>query len=80
MCWSARAKSFISGGTRAEPPYDHSGETIRASDELNRLLKQQEKFASNFPDFLAKPELVAGLVRSRRSFIGNFSMWTIKAW
>jgi len=48
----ARTKRFISGGTSAEPPYDHSGETIRASEELNGLLKQQDKIRRQFSGFL----------------------------
>src|SRR4029450_3418788 len=40
---AARTHSFSSGGTSAQPPYDHGGQTIRAGDELNGLLKQQEK-------------------------------------
>lgn len=51
---AARAKSFVSGGTSAEPPYDHSGETIRAGDELNSLLKQHEKIRKQFSGFLAQ--------------------------
>jgi hypothetical protein len=49
---AARAKSFTSGGTAAQPPYDHSGETIRASEELNSLLKQQDKIRKQFSGFL----------------------------
>src|SRR5438094_10129573 len=29
---SARTKSFVSGGMSAQPPYDHAGPSIRASD------------------------------------------------
>src|SRR5207249_2829625 len=49
-----RAKSFVSGGTSAQPPYDHSGETIRASEELNGLLKQQDKIRRQFSGFLGE--------------------------
>lgn len=49
---AARAKSFISGGTAAQPPYDHSGETISANNEFNSLLKQQEKIRKQFSGFL----------------------------
>jgi hypothetical protein len=45
---SARTHSFSSGGTSAQPPYDHGGQTIRAGDELNGLLKQQEKIRRQF--------------------------------
>jgi len=45
---AARTHSFSSGGTSAQPPYDHGGQTIRAGDELNGLLKQQEKIRRQF--------------------------------
>src|SRR4029450_13096131 len=35
---TARTKSFVSGGMAAEPPYDHTGPSVRASDEVNGLL------------------------------------------
>src|SRR5213593_1254894 len=35
---SARTKSFVSGGISAQPPYDHAGPSVRASDEVNGLL------------------------------------------
>jgi hypothetical protein len=47
-----RTKRFMSGGTSAQPPYDHGGETVRASEELNGLLKQQEKIRRQFSGFL----------------------------
>ena len=49
---AARTHSFSSGGTSAEPPYDHGGQTIRAGDELNGLLKQQEKIRHQFSSLL----------------------------
>ena len=45
---AARTHSFSSGGTSAQPPYDHGGQTIRAGDELNGLFKQQEKIRHQF--------------------------------
>jgi hypothetical protein len=45
---AARTHSFSSGGTSAQPPYDHGGQTIRAGEELNGLLKQQEKIRRQF--------------------------------
>ena len=56
----ARAKSFISGGTSAEPPYDHSGETIRVSEELNGLLKQQGKIRRQFSGLLGETGIGRG--------------------
>jgi hypothetical protein len=55
-----RAKSFVNGGTSAQPPYDHSGETIRASEELNGLLKQQEKIRRQFSGFLGETGIGRG--------------------
>ena len=48
----ARAKSFVAGGTSAEPPYDHGSETIRVSEEVNGLLKQEDKVRRQFSGFL----------------------------
>jgi len=49
---AARTHSFSSGGTSAQPPYDHGGQTIRAGDEVNGLLKQQEKIRHQFSSLL----------------------------
>jgi hypothetical protein len=49
---TSRAKSFVSGGMSAEPPYDHAGPSIRASDEVNGLLREQEKIRRQFSGFL----------------------------
>jgi hypothetical protein len=49
---SRRAKAFSSGGTAALPPYDFSGETVRANDELNTLLKNQDKIRKQFSGLL----------------------------
>src|SRR5246127_4592104 len=49
---TARTKSFVSGGMSAEPPYDHAGPSIRASDEVNGLLREQEKIRRQFSGFL----------------------------
>jgi hypothetical protein len=48
----SRAKSFVSGGTSGQPPYDHSGKAIRASDELNGLLREQGKIQRQFSGLL----------------------------
>lgn len=57
---AARAQSFSSGGTSAQPPYDHTGEAIRASEEANTLLKQQEKIRRQFSGFLAQTGISRG--------------------
>ena len=49
---TTRTKSFASSGTSGQPPYDHSGHAIRASDELNGLLKEQEKIRRQFSGLL----------------------------
>jgi hypothetical protein len=49
---TTRAKSFASSGTSGQPPYDHGGKAVRASDELNGLLREQEKIRRQFSGFL----------------------------
>ena len=51
---SNRARNFVSGGTSAQPPYDHTSEAIRPGDELNGLLKQQEKIRRQFSGLLGE--------------------------
>jgi hypothetical protein len=70
---TARTKSFVSGGMAAEPPYDHAGPSVRASDEVNGLLREQDKIRQQFSGLLGatgigrgagslKPELYWELV------------------
>jgi hypothetical protein len=49
---TARTKSFVSGGMAAQAPYDHSGSAIRASDEVNGLLREQGKIRQQFSGLL----------------------------
>jgi len=49
---TARTKSFASGGMSAQAPYDHAGPSIRASDEVNGLLREQEKIRRQFSGLL----------------------------
>src|SRR5947207_9390344 len=49
---TTRAKGFASSGTSGQPPYDHTGKAIRANDELNGLLREQEKIRRQFSGFL----------------------------
>jgi len=49
---TARTKSFVSGGMAAEPPYDHAGPSIRASNEVNGLLGEQGKIRQQFSGLL----------------------------
>src|ERR1044072_5829110 len=49
---TARTKSFVSGGMAAQAPYDHAGPSIRASEEVNGLLRDQGKIRQQFSGFL----------------------------
>jgi hypothetical protein len=49
---TARTKNFVSGGMAAEPPYDHAGPSVRASDEVNGLLREQGKIRQQFSGLL----------------------------
>jgi hypothetical protein len=57
---TARTKTFVSGGMSAEPPYDHAGPSIRASDEVNGLLREQEKIRKQFSGFLGATAIGRG--------------------
>lgn len=50
---AGRAKHFVSGGTAAQPPYDHSGEAIRPTEEFNALFRQQDKIRKQFAGLLS---------------------------
>jgi hypothetical protein len=49
---TGRTKAFVSGGMSAEPPYNHAGPSIRASDEVNGLLSEQDKIRRQFAGLL----------------------------
>jgi hypothetical protein len=49
---TARTKSFVSGGMAAQPPYDHAGPSVRASEEVNGLLRDQGKIRQQFSGLL----------------------------
>jgi len=49
---AARTRAFASGGMAAQPPYDHTGPSIRASEEVNGLLREQEKIRRQFSGLL----------------------------
>jgi hypothetical protein len=57
---TARTKSFVSGGMAAEPPYDHAGPSIRASDEVNGLLRDQGKIRQQFSGLLGATAIGRG--------------------
>lgn len=48
----ARTQTFLSGGSAAQPAYAHNGESVRPSDELSGLLRQQGKIRAQFSSFL----------------------------
>ena len=49
---TARTKSFVSNGMSGQPPYDHAGPSVRASDEVNGLLREQGKIRNQFSGLL----------------------------
>jgi hypothetical protein len=49
---TARTKSFVSGGMSAQAPYDHASPSVRASDEVNGLLREQGKIRNQFSSLL----------------------------
>jgi hypothetical protein len=57
---TARTKSFVAGGMAAEPPYDHAGPSIRASDEVNGLLRDQGKIRQQFSGLLGATAIGRG--------------------
>jgi len=57
---SARTKSFMSGGMSAQPPYDHAGPSVRASEEVNGLLREQGKIRQQFSGFLGATAIGRG--------------------
>jgi hypothetical protein len=57
---TARTKSFVSGGMAAEPPYDHAGPSVRASQEVNGLLRDQGKIRQQFSGLLGATAIGRG--------------------
>src|SRR5437867_2960999 len=57
---TARTKSFVSGGMAAQPPYDHAGPSVRASDEVNGLLREQGKIRQQFSGLLGTTAIGRG--------------------
>jgi hypothetical protein len=57
---SARAKSFVSGGTAAQAPYDHSDKAIRPNEEIGSLLQRQSKIRRQFSGFLSETGIGRG--------------------
>src|SRR5262245_38925425 len=57
---TGRTKSFVSGGMAAQAPYDHAGPAIRASDEVNGLLREQGKIRQQFSGLLGATAIGRG--------------------
>jgi hypothetical protein len=57
---TARTKAFVSGGMAAQPPYDHASPSVRASDEMNGLLREQEKIRRQFSGLLGATAIGRG--------------------
>jgi hypothetical protein len=57
---TARTKSFVSGGMTAEPPYDHAGPSVSASEEVNGLLRDQGKIRQQFSGLLGATAIGRG--------------------
>jgi hypothetical protein len=57
---SARTKSFVSGGMSAQPPYDHAGPSVHASEEVNGLLREQGKIRQQFSGLLGATAIGRG--------------------
>ncbi len=51
---AARAKSFAGGGTAAQPPVISGNDTIKPNEEVNTLLKEQDKIRKQFSSFLGE--------------------------
>ena len=59
---TARTKSFVSSGMSGQPPYDHAGPSVWASDEVNGLLREQGKIPISFPAYLERQVLGAARI------------------
>lgn len=57
---TGRTKSFVSGGMAAQAPYDHAGPSIRATDEVNGLLREQGKIRQQFSGLLGATAIGRG--------------------
>jgi hypothetical protein len=57
---TARTKAFVSGGMAAEPPYNHAGPSVRASEEANGLLREQDKIRRQFSGLLGATSIGRG--------------------
>ena len=57
---SQRASAFASGGLAKLPPYETTGETVRAADDAARLLKEAPKIRGQFAGLIDGSPLGGG--------------------
>jgi hypothetical protein len=55
-----RARSFVSGGLAAQPPYQTSGSNILAADEVARLLEERGNVRSQFSSLISSTAIGGG--------------------
>jgi hypothetical protein len=55
-----RAKSFVSGGLGAQPPYQTSGSNILAADEVAHLLEERGNVRSQFASLISSSAIGGG--------------------
>jgi hypothetical protein len=55
-----RARSFVSGGLAAQPPYQTSGFNISAADEVARLLEERGDVRSHFSSLISSTAIGGG--------------------
>jgi hypothetical protein len=51
--WSGVLSARAAAGPFSQPPYDHTGQAIRAGDEINGLLRQQPKIQKQFSGLIS---------------------------
>src|SRR5439155_25990737 len=57
---TARMTSLVSGRIAAEPPYDHACPSFRTIDEVNGLLREQDKIRRQFSGLLGATAIGRG--------------------
>jgi len=57
---SGRARAFSSGGSSAQPAYDHSGQAVRPAEEFNGLLGPQDKIRKQFSGLIGSTGIGRG--------------------
>jgi hypothetical protein len=57
---AGRAQSFASGGLGAEPPYETTGSTVRAEEEVSRLIRESGNVRSFFGSLISSTAVGGG--------------------